>query len=245
MKRIDRTQPLNEKELRRMTRRELLKMLPLAALGAAAVPGLNERLLKAGFSLADRAGERLYRAAKLAPTYRAAELTPFEKFPVNNYSAYDPSNDLAEWTLEVEGLVARPGEYTLDAIKELPKQTQIVRHLCVEGWDVVGEFAGARLADFLKLVGADPSARYVEVSCLDDYYSSYDIASCLHPQTLLCYEMYGQALTNAHGAPLRIHTPIKLGYKSAKYIYSMRVGNVLGKQTGFWEDQGYSWYGGV
>jgi DMSO/TMAO reductase YedYZ molybdopterin-dependent catalytic subunit len=245
MKRIDRISPQGEKEIRQMTRRELLKLLPLATLGAAAIPGVNETLLKAGASLADRAGERLYRPANLATSFRASDLTPLEKFPVNNYSAYDPANDLADWTLEVEGMVARPGEYTMEAIKELPKQTQIVRHICIEGWDVIGEFAGARLADFLQLVGVDPAAKFVEVSCLDDYYSSYDIASCLHPQTLLCYEMYGQALPSAHGAPLRIHMPVKLGYKSAKYVYSMRVSNVLGKQKGFWEDQGYSWYGGV
>ena len=111
--------------------------------------------------------------------------------------------------------------------------------------DVIGNFGGARLSDFLQMVGADPAARFVEVSCLDDYYSSYDIESCLHPQTLLCWEMYGQALTAEHGAPLRLHMPVKLGYKSAKYIYSIRVTNVLGKEKGFWEDQGYSWYGGI
>ncbi len=97
----------------------------------------------------------------------------------------------------------------------------------------------------LQLVGADPAARFVEVACLDDYYSSYDVESCLHPQTLLCWEMYGQPLTAEHGAPLRLHMPVKLGYKSAKYIYSIRVSNVLGKEKGFWEDQGYSWYGGI
>jgi DMSO/TMAO reductase YedYZ molybdopterin-dependent catalytic subunit len=95
------------------------------------------------------------------------------------------------------------------------------------------------------MVGADPAARFVEVACLDDYYSSYDIDSCLHPQTLLCWEMYGQPLTAGHGAPLRLHMPVKLGYKSAKHIYSIRVSNVLGKEKGFWEDQGYSWYGGI
>ena len=133
----------------------------------------------------------------------------------------------------------------LEQIKALPKQEQNVKHICIEGWDVIGNFGGVRLAEFLQFVGADPAARFVEVGCLDDYYSSYDIESCLHPQTLLCYEMYGQPLANLHGAPLRIHMPVKLGYKSAKYIYLIRVSNVLRKEKGFWEDQGYSWHGGI
>ncbi len=110
----------------------------------------------------------------------------------------------------------------------LPKVVQNVRHICIEGWDVVGNFGGARLRDLLALAGADPSARFVEIGCLDDYYSSIDMASARHPQTLACYEMYGQPLTGGHGAPLRLHLPVKLGYKSAKHVYSLRVSNVLG-----------------
>jgi DMSO/TMAO reductase YedYZ molybdopterin-dependent catalytic subunit len=181
----------------------------------------------------------------MAQTFDEHELTPIEQFPINSYSDYNPENDLESWTLIVEGMVARPGQYTLEQIKTLPKQSQNVKHICIEGWDVIGNFAGARLSDFLQMVGADPAARFVEIACLDDYYSSYDIESCLHPQSLLCWEMYGQPLTPGHGAPLRLHMPVKLGYKSAKYIYSIRVGNVLGKEKGFWEDQGYSWYGGI
>jgi DMSO/TMAO reductase YedYZ molybdopterin-dependent catalytic subunit len=235
----------NEKEVRRMNRRELLKLTPLIALGAFAIPGFNERLVKYGLDLSDRASEKFFRRSRLAQTFSDREVTPFDKFPINRYTAYDPTSDLAKWTLTVEGMVNRPGEYTLDQIKSLPKQTQNVRHICIEGWDVIGNFGGARFADFLQLVGADPAARYIEVGCLDDYYSSYDIESCLHSQTLLCYEMYGQPLTHEHGAPLRIHMPVKLGYKSAKHLYSIRLSNVLSNEKGFWEDQGYSWYGGI
>lgn len=145
----------------------------------------------------------------------------------------------------MDGLVSRPGEYTLEQIAALPKVVQNVRHICIEGWDVIGSFGGARMADLLRLAGADESARFVEVGCLDDYYSSFDMASCLHPQTLACYEMYGRPLDAGHGAPLRVHMPIKLGYKSSKHVYSLRVSNVLPPEKGFWEDQGYSWYGGL
>ena len=240
-----RPKPLSERAVRRMNRRELLKLTPLAAVGALAIPGVSEKLIKRGLQLSDRAAEQFFSHRQLAQTFNDRDLTPLERFPINSYSEYSPVNDLATWALTVEGLVQRPGDYTLDQIRSLPKQTQNVRHICIEGWDVIGNFAGVRLADFLRFVGADESARFVEVTCLDDYYSSYDMASCLHPQTLLCYEMYGQPLLPEHGAPLRIQTPVKLGYKSSKYLYSMRVSNVLRDNKGFWEDQGYSWYGGI
>jgi DMSO/TMAO reductase YedYZ molybdopterin-dependent catalytic subunit len=237
--------PLNDRDLRRMSRRELLKLTPILALGALALTPLSERLLKYGLRLTDRASYAFFNRNRLAQTFSDSEVTPLEKFPVNSYSDYNPENDLGDWTLTVEGMVARPGQYSLDQIKSLPRQRQNVKHICIEGWDVIGNFGGARLFDFLQLVGADPAARFVEVNCLDDYYSSYDIESCLHPQTLLCYEMYGRPLGAAHGAPLRIHMPVKLGYKSAKHIYSIRVSDALGKEKGFWEDQGYSWHGGI
>ena len=75
------------------------------------------------------------------------------------------------------------------------------RHICVEGWDVIGRFGGARLSDFLQMIGADTKARFVYVECADDYYESLDMATALHPQTLLCYEMYDRPLTREHGAP--------------------------------------------
>jgi len=228
-----------------MTRRELLKLTPVLVVGALTLPAFNEGLLKTGLSWTDRAAQSFFSPGRLAQTFNERDLTPIEQFPINSYSDYNPENDLESWSLIVEGMVERPGQYTLDQIKSLPKQTQNVKHICIEGWDVIGNFAGARLSDFLQMVGADLAARFVEIACLDDYYSSYDIESCLHPQTLLCWEMYGQPLTAEHGAPLRLHMPVKLGYKSAKYIYSIRVTNVLGKEKGFWEDQGYSWHGGI
>jgi len=237
---------LTPRAFRRMSRRELLALAPLAPLAALAFSDTRSSIVRAGLALSDGAGEWMFRPRQLAPTYSGADVTPFERFPLNRYVEFEPSpSDLAKWRLYVEGQVSRPGEYTLEQIKSLPKVVQNVRHICIEGWNVIGTFGGARLADVLTLAGADPRARFVEIGCLDDYYSSLDMASCLHPQTLACYEMYGQPLTAGHGAPLRLHLPIKLGYKSSKHVYSLRVTNVLRAERGFWEDQGYSWYGGI
>ena len=222
-----------------ISRRELLKLTPVLALGAFAIPKLQVPLLKAGLGLSDWASARLFRSGHLAPTFADTDLTPFEKFPINDYDVDDPQVDFERWTLMVTGSVQKPGDYTLAQIQALPKLTQNTRHVCVEGWDVIGSFGGVRLADFLKMIGADPSARFVTVECADDYYESLDMATAMHPQTLLCYEMYGRPLTRKHGAPLRLQIPTKIGYKQAKYLTDLKVSHVL-ERVGYWEDQGYS-----
>lgn len=227
------------------TRRELLKMTPLLGAAALFYPRSRDWVLDHGLALADGASQATFRSTHLARTFADREVTPLEKFPFNSYLTDDPEVDLDAWRLIVEGLVQKPGEYTMDAIRALPKIAQNTRHVCVEGWDVIGSFGGARLADFLDRIGADPTARFVEVTCADDYYESIEIASARHPQTLLCYEMYGQPIPRGHGAPLRLQIPTKLGYKQAKYLVGLRVTNVLSARRGYWEDQGYSWHGGL
>jgi DMSO/TMAO reductase YedYZ molybdopterin-dependent catalytic subunit len=235
---------INQRKFKSMNRRELLKLTPVVALGALAIPNLQTPLLKAGLGFSDWASGLLFRRGHLAATFADAHVTPFNKFPINDYDVDDPEVDLENWKLTVAGAVQKPGDYTLAQVQSLPKQTQNTRHVCVEGWDVIGNFGGARLSDFLKAIGADTSSRFVTVECADDYYESLDMATALHPQTLLCYEMYGQPLTREHGAPLRLQIPTKIGYKQAKYLTSLKVTNVLEK-VGYWEDQGYSDFYGL
>lgn len=231
-------------ELQSARRRELLKMTPLLLGGAFFFPSVREHLLNAGLHFSDRASAALFGHSRRL-TFADSEVVPFARFPYNYYDVLDPQVDLARWTLTVAGDVQHPGEYSLAQIASLPKITQNTRHVCVEGWDVVGNFGGTRISDFLRMVGASPSARFIEVECSDDYYESIDMESALHPQSLLCYEMYGKPLDRGHGAPLRLQMPTKLGYKQAKYLETLRVSSVLGTQRGYWEDQGYSWYGGL
>lgn len=235
---------IDDRRFKSISRRELLKLTPVLALGAFAIPALQKPLLKAGLGFSDWASGKLFRSGHLAPTFADSELTPFNKFPINDYDVDDPGVDFDRWTLTVAGAAQKPGDYTLDQIRALPKFTQNTRHVCVEGWDVIGNFGGARLSDFLKIIGADTSARFVTVECADDYYESLDMATALHPQTMLCYEMYGQPLTREHGAPLRLTIPTKVGYKQAKYLTDLKVSNVL-ERVGYWEDQGYSEFYGL
>jgi DMSO/TMAO reductase YedYZ molybdopterin-dependent catalytic subunit len=235
---------VDKRKFKSISRRELLKLSPVMALGAFAIPKLRAPLLKAGLNFSDWASAGLFRSGQMAPTFADSALTPFDKFPINDYDVDDPGLDIDQWNLIVAGAVQKPGNYALSQIQALSKVTQNTRHVCVEGWDVIGRFGGARLSDFLKMVGGDMTAGFVTVECADDYYESLDMATAQHPQTLLCYEMYERPLTREHGAPLRLNIPTKIGYKQAKYLTSLKVTRVLEK-VGYWEDQGYSEFYGL
>jgi len=235
---------IDDQKFKRANRRELLKLAPMIALGAFAIPKLQKPLLQTGLGFSDWVSAKLFRSGHLAATFADSELAPFEKFPINDYDVDDPGVDLDKWTLTVTGAVQKPGAYKLSQFQALPKVRQNTRHVCVEGWDVIGRFGGAKLSDFLQMIGADTNSRFVSVECADDYYESLDMETALHPQTLLCYEMYDQPLTREHGAPLRLQVPTKIGYKQAKYLTDLKITNVLSR-VGYWEDQGYSSFYGL
>lgn len=148
------------------------------------------------------------------------------------------------WTLEVSGLVGHPLRLTLDELMQLPRTTQRVDHYCVEGWTAVVSWTGVRLRDLAAIVQASPAAQYVDFQSFDkDYHESWDIESATHPQTLIAYGLDGHMLGPAHGAPARVHSPVKLGYKNTKYL--TRIAFMPTRNGGYWSDQGYEWYGGV
>jgi len=231
---------MDERDFKRMSRRELLKLSPILLAGVAFVPSVRDGLMKDALSFTDWADSKLFRKNHLAPTYADSQVAPPSSFFLNSFDVDDPEVDFNTWRLEVSGLVQKPGQYTLADIQSMPKQSQNVRHVCVEGWDVIANFAGTRISDFLDHVGADKSARFLYFECADDYYESLDMETALHPQSLLSYEMYGQPITREHGAPIRLNLPTKIGYKSAKYLTRLQVTNVL-QRRGYWEDQGYDW----
>jgi len=132
----------SEKRAKQIRRREILKLSPVVLLGAFAIPTVQDSLLKAGLGFHDWVSAKLFRRGHLAPTFSDAEVVPFEKFPINGYDVADPGVDLDAWTLKVTGDVRKPGEYTLAQIQALPRQRQNTKHICVEGWDVIGRFGG-------------------------------------------------------------------------------------------------------
>ena len=140
------------------------------------------------------------------------------------------------------GKVSNDKSWTLDALNALPQTEQITRHICVEGWSAIGRWGGVRFSDFLDRIGADKTARYIGFKCADDYYTSIDMPTALHPQTLLTLTWDGRTLPAEYGFPMKLRMPTKLGYKNPKHIEALFVTNEY--PGGYWEDQGYNWFGG-
>jgi DMSO/TMAO reductase YedYZ molybdopterin-dependent catalytic subunit len=148
------------------------------------------------------------------------------------------------WHLEIAGLVAKPLQLSLTDLASLPRVGYKLDHYCVEGWTAVAIRTGVRLSDIAKLAGVQPAARYVDFQSFDDdYHECWDIESAMHPQTLVVYAQDGHYLNAAWGAPARIYSPTKLGYKNTKYL--TRVAFLPERTGGYWSDRGYEWYGGV
>ena len=190
----------------------------------------------------DRVQAALFDPNKLAPTYPESAIT--KPFPFNAFysEAEAPRVDAANYKLELSGLLRDKAPWTLDKLYALPETSQITRHICVEGWSAIGKWGGVTFRTFLERVGADLTAKYVGFKCADDYYSSIDMASALHPQTLLTFKFADQLLPAAYGFPMKLRVPTKLGFKNPKHIAAIFVTNDY--PGGYWEDQGYNWFSG-
>jgi DMSO/TMAO reductase YedYZ molybdopterin-dependent catalytic subunit len=185
----------------------------------------------------------LFDPRHLAPTYPASQVLKPPKF--NAY--YDVTKlrpvDLAHWRLEPAGLIEDRRPWTLPKLMALPQTDMIIKHVCVEGWSYIGEWSGVRLGTFLRMVGADLRAKYVAFNTADDYPSSIDMATALHPQTLLALDYARAPMADPFGFPLRLRTSTKLGYKNPKWITSIEVTNTY--PGGYWEKLGFPWFGGI
>ena len=168
----------------------------------------------------------------------------------------DETLDLAAWRLTVQG-TSGTKTLSIDDVKALPRFEMTTELRCIEGWSEVVTWAGARLIDLASSTGlarrsgrpgdplADPADLLPYVSLTTPnakYFVGLDMASALHPQTLLCYEMNGQPLTVPHGAPLRLAIPVKYGIKNLK-----QIGTILfteSRPADYWATKGYDWYAG-
>ncbi len=201
-----------------------------------------EAMLMAISRFNDGAQGFLFHPNRLAPEYTEAMIT--RPFPFNAYYRVDEVRPApANYTLKIGGLVDDKRPVTLESLHAMPQFDQITRHVCVEGWSAIGRWGGVRFSDFLKRIGADTRAKYVGFKCFDDYYTSIDMATALHPQTQLSLTYDGQIMPARYGYPMKLRMPTKLGFKNPKYIAEIYVTNDY--PGGYWEDQGYNWFGGL
>ena len=242
---LDNHQPL----VRSLQRRGLLRGgLSLGSL--AMLTGCNlednasiQSALRAVSSFNDRVQETLFDPNKLAPTYPESMVLKPPRF-----NAYYPIEDVKPvngdtWRLELAGLIEDKRPWTRQQMAELPEKEVIIRHICVEGWDYIGQWSGVPMRTFLERVGADLRAKYVSFKTADDYGSSIDMATALHPQTLLATKYARETLADPFGYPLRLRTSTKLGFKNPKWITAIEVTNTY--RGGYWEDLGFNWHSGL
>jgi len=216
-----------------------------------------QRLFAGGHALAPE-----YSKADIAPQFRAnGTLNP----NTNDYTAH-LANNFKDWIIDVGGLVEKPLKLSLAELHAMPSRTQITRHDCVEGWSCIGEWTGTPLQLVLAMARPKDSARYAVFHCADPmgeatmdgngniiqppyYYESLDLLEATHPQTILAYKLNGEILPVEHGAPVRLRAERQLGYKMPKYVQRIELTDAFarigGGKGGYWEDQGYQWYGGI
>jgi DMSO/TMAO reductase YedYZ molybdopterin-dependent catalytic subunit len=206
-------------------------------------PKSVEAVLLAISRLNDKVQGLLFDPNKLAPTYPASMILRPPKF-----NAYFDLMDLkpvngATWRLELSGLIADKRPWTLPQLLTLPQTSMVIKHVCVEGWSYIGGWSGVPLRIFLERVGADLGAQYVAFKTADDYPSSIDMATALHPQTLLATQYGGDTLADPFGYPMRLRMATKLGYKNPKWVTAIEVTNRY--PGGFWEQKGFPWFAGI
>jgi DMSO/TMAO reductase YedYZ molybdopterin-dependent catalytic subunit len=206
-------------------------------------PEAVESALLAISRMNDRVQALLFDPNKLAPTYPASMILRPPKF-----NAYYDVTDVkpvsgADWRLELGGLIQDKRPWTLAQLQTLPQSSMVIQHICVEGWSYIGGWTGVPLRIFLERVGADLRAPYVAFKTADNYPSSIDMATALHPQTILALQYGGDPLADPFGFPMRLRMATKLGYKNPKWVTAMEVTTTY--PGGFWEDKGFPWFAGL
>jgi DMSO/TMAO reductase YedYZ molybdopterin-dependent catalytic subunit len=203
-------------------------------------------------------------ADSLAQTYPESEIRQPQR-PNGSTNPTSPeyvalaNGGFAGYVLTVTGLVETEQRFTLEQLRNMPAQSQVTRHDCVEGWSCIAKWTGTRLGPILDAAKVRPTARFAVFRCFDTmggglsgpepFYGSIDLLDCYHPQTILAYGLNNEALPVANGAPLRLRVERQLGYKSSKYVHTIELVDSfadIGKgQGGYWEDNGYEWYAGI
>ncbi len=230
-----------------LNRRQVIQLLGMSGMGYLLNSCSSQLTTQVGDltePLNQSFGELLVKPQQLIPEFAKSAIDP-KALLLNSYDG-TPEIDSDKYTLTIDGEVKFPMELDLKALQKLPQTSIVMQHVCVEGWAAIVQWGGFRLRDLAKMVQPKDSARYVLFQSADKYTESWDLASALHPQTILADLMNGQPLPAENGAPLRLATPIKLGYKLSKWVTKVSFVSQIPKGgKGYWEEQGYEWFGGI
>jgi len=229
---------------RRLFLRRGLSVGALALLSGCDLTGDEsiQKVLSAMSRWNDGAQAWLFDPSRLAPEFPESAIT--RPFPFNAFYSEEEviAVEAADYRLELGGKVKERKSWTLPELYALPQVSQVTRHICVEGWSAIGKWSGVRFSEFLQRIGADLGAKYVGFRCADDYFTSIDMQTALHPQTQLTFRYADQILPPKYGFPMKLRIPTKLGFKNPKHITEIFVSNDY--PGGYWENKGYNWFSG-
>ena len=245
-----------DRQMRRLSRRSFAVGAAATLAGSAAWSWLRTRPDEDGIPWPlrrvlngnQRLAEAMFDPARLARTFSPEQA---REPRVNGRLGLTGQFDPAGWKLRIHRAAdpAMPLSLDLAAIQALPRVEMVTELKCIEGWSTVVRWAGARLSDFaeryrtLRRDAAGEPVKYVSLATPDaQYFVGLDMASALHPQTLLCYEMNGRRLSLDHGGPLRLVTPLKYGIKCIKRIGTIYFSDQ--QPADYWAQRGYDWYAG-
>ena len=239
----------NRKLIEKIDRRGILRgTLSLGALTllGGCDPSDNhdlQNVLRAVSAWNDGAQALIFRPNHLAPTYSENQVVIPPRFNAH-YDVEDVKPVSAStWKLELSGLINDKRPWDAESIYKLPEQEMIIKHICVEGWDYIGQWSGVNLREFFARIGADTTAKYVGFHCADGYTESLDMASALHPQTMLATKYAKQPIGDPFGFPLRLRTSTKLGFKNAKWLTAIEVTNTF--PDTYYRKEGFNWFAGI
>ena len=233
---------------RPLIRRQFLHLSGLSSmallLGSCRISLFEDVVGKTFAPLNENVENLLFNPEKIAPEFPADAIEP-NALIINSFRG-TPIIDSDKFRLIVDGEVNQPLSLSMAEIQNMALTSIIIRHVCVEGWAAIVQWGGVKLRDIITLAQPKNTVRYAYFVSADGYYESWDIASALHPQTLMAYQKNGQPIPIENGAPLRLASPIKLGYKQSKWVVRIKlVSNLISNYRGYWEDQGYEWFAGL
>ncbi|WP_353930926.1 molybdopterin-dependent oxidoreductase [Okeanomitos corallinicola TIOX110] len=230
-----------------LTRRKLLQITGFSSIGtllsSCGTPALEDLVGKLSEPVNQKVEQLIFQPQKLVPEFSINEIQPQELI-VNSFRN-TPIIDVDKFKLIIDGEVNNPLSLSMAEIQNLPLSSMIIRHVCVEGWAAIVQWGGICLRDLIALSQPKATVKYAFFESADGYYESWDLPSVTHPQTLLAYQKNGQQLQIENGAPLRLASPIKLGYKQSKWVTRVTLLSQLSNFKGYWEDQGYEWFAGL
>ena len=234
---------------KRLSRRQLLQLSGLSSVGLL-LNGCSTSLFSDEIGQLSEPLNQAIGALMLSqnpvPEYPVSAISPDGQLIINTFDReHTPQIDPNKFKLAINGEVNNPLQLNIADLQKMPLTTMVIQHVCVEGWAAIVQWGGVRLRDLIALAQPKSGVRYVYFTSADGYTESWDLASSMHPQTLMAYQKNGAPLPVDNGAPLRLAAPIKLGYKQSKWVTEITLVSQLAASKGYWEDKGYEWFGGL